>query len=225
MKGFVFTFRNNRKIFRLPKLKPRDLSVKQLISRYGVQAAFFAVFMMGLIVGAASGRSFGQDIFRKLDLLFITNIDARLKMSFFEIFISCFTSYFLFIFCAFLSALSVWGSATIPLLSVFKGFTVGLSSAFIFARYQLSGIGFYILVVLPGTVLFLLIFIRYSAQGFRISLDYFKLSAFGYERVPRLRADLKRYLKQTLFALLAICACSVADMILWVLFANKFQFT
>ena len=224
MKGFVFTFRNNRKALRLPDMKQRGYDVRQLMSRYGIQFSFAAAFLIGLIVGAATGRGFRQEVFEKLDLLFITNIDARMKMSVFDIFISCFVSYFLFIFCVFLSALSVWGFTTVPLLSALKGFTVGLSSAFIFSRYQLSGIGFYILVVLPGTVLFLFALIRYATQGFRMSVCFLRQSMFGSEPDPELKKHLKRFIKQTMFALLSVGACAVTDMILWILFANKFQF-
>ncbi len=225
MKGFVFTFRNNnRKVLSLPDIKRHSYDVKQLIARFGIQSAFAAAFLIGLIVGAATGRGFSREVFEKLDLLFITNIDARLEMSVFDIFISCFVSYFLFIFCVFLSALSVWGFTTVPLLSALKGFTVGLSSAFIFSQYQLAGIGFYILVVLPGTVLFLFALIRYSTRGFRMSLCFLRLSAFGNDTEAELRTRLKLFFKQTMFALLSIGACAVTDMVLWILFANKFHF-
>ena len=224
MKGFVFTFRNNKKVLRFPDVREQGRTVRQFLSRYGIQSVFSALFLIGLVVGAASGRSFQQETFDKLDLLFVTNFDARMDMSVFQIFISCFVSYFLFIFCVFLSGLSAWGFTTIPILSALKGFTVGLSSAFVFSLYQLSGIGFYILVILPGTVLFLFILIRYSAMGFRMSVRYLRLSTFGYDREPELQKHIKAFIKKTLFVLLSIGACAATDMVLWILFANKFEF-
>ena len=110
------------------------------------------------------------------------------------------------------------------LLSALKGFTVGLSSAFIFLQYQLSGVGFYILVVLPGTVLFLFALIRYSAQGFRMSVGFLRFALFGVERVPQLRQQMKHFLRRTMFALLSVGGCAVTDMLLWIVFANKFEF-
>ena len=166
MKGFVLHFNSNKKIFRLPDLKKRRLDLRRLVSRFGMQAFFSALFLIGLVVGAASSKSFDKNTFDKLDLLFVTNIEARLEMSVVDIFISCFVSYFLFILCAFLSAVSAWGFAAVPLLCALKGFTVGLSTAFIFSLYKISGIGFYILVVLPGTVLFLLTLIKYCSAAF-----------------------------------------------------------
>ncbi len=224
MKGFVLQFGNKRQLMRLPQLSVQRGRMKTMLSRYGTQAIFAALFLLGLIVGAASSRSFDESAFDKLDMMFVTNIKARMDMSVFGIFVSCFVSYFIFIFCAFLLGFSAWGFTAIPLLSVVKGFTVGLSSAFIFSLYQLSGIGFYILVVLPGTVLFLFTLLRYLTHGFRISLRYARLSMFGCEREPSLAQHIKDYLKKTLFAILASGACAVVDMVLWMLFANKFDF-
>lgn len=225
MKGFVFTLRNNRqKALSLPEIKQHHFDFKQLLSRYGLQSAFAVLFLLGLVVGAVSGKGYDREVFEKLDLLFITNIDARMEMGVFELFISCFVSYFLFIFCIFLSAFSAWGFTAIPLLSALKGFTVGLSTAFIFSQYQLSGIGFYILVVLPGTVLFLFALIRYATQGERMSLRLLRLMLFGKETASELQAYIKRFIKKTMFALLSVGACAVADMVLWILFANKFDF-
>ncbi len=224
MKGFVFTFRNNQKALHLPDIRKSGTDLKQLLSRFGIQTVFSVLFLLGLTVGAASGRSFSSETFEKLDMLFVTNIDARMQMSVFDIFVSCFVSYFIFIFCIFLSSFSAWGIATIPLLSALKGFTVGLSTAFIFSRYQLSGIGFYILVVLPGAVLFLFTLIRYATYGFRLSGRYLRMTMFGTERVPDFRKHMKSFVKKTIFSLLSVCGCAVTDMILWILFANKFQF-
>lgn len=224
MKGVVFNFRNKQKTIRLPNLRRSAGSVKSYISRYGLQATFAALFMIGLAVGAAYSRGFDTSLISKLDLLFVSNIDTRLGMSAFEIFVSCFASYFLFVFAAFLCALSAWGFCGVPLLSVFKGFSVGLSSALIFSLYKLSGIGFYILVVLPGTVMFLLTLITYCANAFRLSLRYAGLSLFGYDREPALKAKIKYFLKRSLFAFLSAGGCAVLDMLLWVLFANQFDF-
>ena len=225
MKGFVFTLRNNhQKAIRFPDIRQNGFDIRRLLSRYGIQSAFAVMFLLGLVVGAISGKGFDREVFEKLDLLFVTNIDARMDMGAFELFISCFVSYFLFIFCIFMAALSAWGFAAIPLLSALKGFTVGLSTAFIFSQYQLSGIGFYILVVLPGTVLFLFALIRYATQGFRMSMRLLKMLMFDKETASDLHIHIKLFIKKTMFALLSVGACAVADMILWILFAGKFDF-
>ena len=224
MKGFVLTLRNGKNDLRAPDLRGIGKRVKAFITGYGLQSVFALLFLFGLIVGVACSASFDEDTFKRLDLLFTTNIGARADMNVPDIFISCFVSYFLFVFCAFLSGISLWGFAAVPLLSAFRGFCVGLSSAFVFSVYRLSGVGFYILVILPGTILFLLAYIRYSAHAFRLSLRYAGASLWGADREPELRAYLKHFLKRTLFTLLAVTACAVTDLVLWILFADKFQF-
>lgn len=224
MKGFVMQFGNKSRRLRLPDISVQRHRAQTMLRRYGSQAVFAALFLLGLIVGAAAAKGFDESTFDRLDLLFVTNISARLDMSVFDIFVSCFVSYIVFICGGFLAAMSVWGFAAIPLLAVIKGFTAGLSSAFVFSLYKLSGIGFYILVILPGTVLFLFTLIRYLNAGFRMSLGYARLSMFGSDREPELRTHLKMFFKKTLFAFLASGACAAVDMLLWILFADKFDF-
>ena len=214
-----------KRTIRLPSVKRPKMSVKELISRYGLQALFIALFLLGLAVGAACSRSFDSELFERLDILFVTNIEARLEMSAFGIFCSCFVSYFLFIFLLFLFSLSAWGFVSAPVLSVFKGFSVGLSSAFIFAAYRLSGIGFFILIVLPGAAMFLFALVRYSCVCFRLSLRYARLTVFGIDGSQALRAELKRFLRDSLFAFVFSAFCAVADMLMWIMFADKFHFS
>ena len=224
MKGFVFTVRNNRDRFCLPDLSGHFRHIRSILKKYGLQAVLALLFLFGTVVGAASARSVSRDVVDQMDLLFVTNISARLDMNFPQIFLSCFVSYFLFAFGAFLCGISVWGFAAVPLLSAFKGFTVGLSSGFIFSQYRMSGFGFYILVILPGTLLFLSVLLHYSAHCFRLSRRYAGLSLLGSDREPELRSHLKRFLNKSLLVLLSVIACAVTDMLLWMLFANKFQF-
>ena len=224
MKGIVFTFRDKQKTFRLPKLKKPKLSLKETVSRFGFQTVFVILFLLGLAIGAAGSRGVDQSLSERLDFLFITNIDARLSMSAFDIFLSCFTAYFLFVFATFLCAMSAWGFTAIPLLSVIKGFSVGMSSAVIFAFYKVSGIGFYILIILPGTALFLITLTIYAKASFRLSMRFMRLSLFGNEKEPALSRGLRAFLKKSAYAFLSSGACAVLDMLLWILFANHFDF-
>lgn len=224
MKGFVFRFPVRSKAIRLPSLKRPRLSPRAIMKNYGVQAFLATLFALGLIVGAAGSRGFDAELFNRLDFLFVTNIKARLGMTAFEIFSSCFVSYFLFILLLFLFAFSAWGFCTAPLLTVFKGFSVGLSSAFILAAYGASGVGFYILIILPGTACFLFTLIRYTRDTFRLSLRFGRLCLFGADSSPLRDADIRLFLRKSFFAFLFSGACAVIDMVLWALFADKFHF-
>lgn len=224
MKGIVFTFRNKQKTIRLPFLKKPKLSLRATINRFGFQTIFVILFLLGLAIGAAGSRGVDESLGQRLDFLFITNIEARLDMSAFDIFLSCFAAYFLFVFAIFLCALSAWGFAAIPILSVIKGFSVGLSSAVIFAFYKVSGIGFYILIILPGAALFLITLTIYAKASFGLSVRFMRLTLFGLDKEPALHRGLKSFLKKSVYAFLSCGACAVLDMLLWILFANHFDF-
>ena len=223
MKGIVFHFGKKSRTVRLPG-SGGEMPLRSLFSHYGIPAFLVTLFLMGLAVGAACSRGMSAQAAERLDFLFVTNIAARGAMSGFGIFLSCFVPYFLFVFLVFLFAFSAWGFITIPMLSAFRGFSVGLSSAVIFAAYRMAGIGFFILIILPGTVLFLFSFIRYSRDCFRLSVRYARLTVFGADKTPALSVDIRSFLKKSLFAFVFSGACSVADMLLWVLFADKFHF-
>lgn len=221
MKGIVFQLKRN---LRLPAIRKRELSLKEYLSKRGVFLFFFLMFLIGLIAGAAYSRYADAQLFDRLDFLFATNLDSRMQMSSFEIFSTCFGSDFLLALIVFLMGMSVWGSAAIPLVTAFKGFSVGLSSAFIFSRYRASGIGFYILVLLPGTVMFLLSLIYYSRESFALSLRYIRLSVFGSVREPYLSRFIKTFLLKSLITLFLCAGCALTDMVLWILFAGMFDF-
>jgi len=224
MKGVVLRFKSRSGRLSLNSLKRPISSVKDFLSRYGTYTLFTALFFMGLAVGAACSRGVDSQLLGKLDFLFVTNMKARLSMSPFDIFLSCFASYFIFVFFIFLFAFSAWGFAAVPLLIIFKGFSVGLSSACLFSSYRMSGIGFYILVILPGTAMFLIALVRYSARALALSMRFAKMSVFGRDEAFLCTSVIKRFLKRSLFAFILSGACAVADMLLWVLFADKFHF-
>ena len=223
MKGIVFHFGRKDRSIRLPG-SGGSLSLRSLFSHYGIPAFLITLFLMGLAVGAAGSRGMSAAAAERLDFLFVTNIAARGAMSGFGIFLSCFVPYFLFILLVFLFAFSAWGFVTIPMLSAFRGFSVGLSSAVVFAAYGMSGIGFFILIILPGTVMFLFSFFRYSRECLRLSVRYARLTVFGTEKTPSLHTDIRAFLRKSIFAFVFSGACSVVDLLLWVLFADKFHF-
>lgn len=221
MKGIVFQLRRN---LRLPAVRKPKISLKEYLTRRGIFLFFFLMFIAGLIAGAAYSRYADIELMKRLDFLFSTNLSLRAGFSSFEIFAACFGSDFLLMLIVFLMGLSVWGSITIPLITAFKGFSVGLSSSYIFSQYRASGIGFYILVLLPGTVMFLLSLIYYSKECFSLSLRYMKLSVIGSARDIPLSRYIKNFFIKSLVALVLCAASALLDMVLWILFAGMFDF-
>lgn len=223
MKGIVFSMNRNAgqgttSFFRF---RPR-FSLKRFITYYGISTLFFMVFLLGFILGVLSYDDFSADFLNKLDFLFLTNLNSRLELKAFEIFCSGFTSYIIFVFIACILGFSAFGVFALAFLCAFKGVGVGMSCALLISEHSITGLGFYILVILPGTVLFLLAFLLAMKESFSLSASTLKCFFTNNEK-----NDLKRYVKPYFFRYLIISVFAVfsalVDMIMWVLFANMFN--
>lgn len=224
MKGIVFSVERDFQRIKTEHRRPfSEFSIKRFLSLYGLYLFYIAIFLLGVIFGALSFSKVDSSVFEQLDLLFMTNMEERLKLSAFEIFTASFASDFLFIFSSFLLSFTAWGIVALPLLCAFRGYGVGLSSAFLFSQYSFSGIGFFILVILPGTVLFLFAFLlalRESSSHSLVVLKMYFPSVSDVLLLRHLKPFFFRYFVVTIFTV----ASALFDMMLWVLFANLFKF-
>ena len=88
MKGFVFSLA-------LPRTRRQKPDLKRFLHRYGLYALFAGLLLLGLALGAVYARNADKGTLRALDLLFTTNLDARLSQSPVGTFCACFASDFL----------------------------------------------------------------------------------------------------------------------------------
>ncbi len=197
--------------------------IKRFFTLYAVQILFSVIFLLSVILGSLSFSNISPQTLEKLDFLFVTNLSNRLELSTFDLFCSSFASSFVFILLSFLLSFTAWGMFALPLLCAFKGFGVGLSSVYMFSQYSLTGIGFYILVILPSTVLFLFAFIVSLKESFSQSVLLLK-TFFSSTYDAYLLRHTKTYLFRNCIILIAVAFSSVVDMFLWELFAGMFNF-
>lgn len=223
MKGIVFSIRHREQQYNRSVRTHRKLSFKRFINLYGLHLFFLLTFILGIVLGSIAFKNFDEQLLQKLGFLFLTNIENRLELSAFDIFSSSFASDFIFIFSAFLLSFTVWGAFALPLLCAFKGFGVGISSAYMFSQYSVTGIGFYILVILPGTVLFLFAFITALKEAFTQSVHLIKVFLPTQSESTLLRYT-KVYLFRNFAVLILTAFSAIIDMLLWLLFANMFNF-
>ncbi len=225
MKGIVFSIKHRERGRRNKTLIShlKGVSIKQLISLYGIQILFVIIFILGVVLGSLSYNRISPDILKKLDVLFLSDLESRLEFTAFELFSSSFASGFLFVFASFLLSFAAWGMFSLPLLCAFRGFCVGLSSSYMFSQYHITGIGFYILVVLPGTVLFLFAFILSLKESFSQSI-YLLRSYFSSTYDGILLRRTKTYLFRNSVILIFTVVSSIVDMLLFLLFSDMFNF-
>lgn len=218
MKGLVLSIGLPRRgRFQLP-------DIRYLLRRYGVLLLLAMLLLAGLALGVIYARNADSQTLLSLDFLFTTNLDARLSQSAFGTFCACFASDFLFLFCVYLLGAAAWGIPFMLLLVCFKGFGTGVTAGYLCLTHSLSGAGFYLLVLLPGTFLFCTALVRFSAAAVYSSKRVFRFSLGKNPPAIPLREELLTFSSRFLSALLVTFLASLLDTLLWTLFAGTFQF-
>ena len=223
MKGIVFSFnRKKREKRNLPKISLPDL--RYLFRRYGVTLVFLLLVLLGMVLGALYARSAQSDTLDSLDFLFTTNLDARLSQSPLGTFCACFASDFIFLISVYLFGIAPWGLPLELVTVLFKGFGIGITAAYLFISHGLSGVGFYLLVLLPGTFLFCIALAYFATSAFEFSKRMFIMTVSKNAPAVPLRGSLFHLSSRLLTALIITFAASLIDTFLWSMFAGAFKF-
>lgn len=215
MKGFVFSLA-------LPRTRRQKPDLKRFLHRYGLYALFAGLLLLGLALGAVYARNADKGTLRALDLLFTTNLDARLSQSPVGTFCACFASDFLFLLGVFLLGAAAWGIPFLAALVCFKGFGTGVTAGWLCVCHALRGAGFYLLVLLPGTFVFCTALIGFAGAAHRFSAR--QLWRFVGRAQPPLapKEELARFGSRFVSALGVTFLASLLDTLLWTLFAGTF---
>ena len=189
--------------------------------RLNWEMVLLAVLLVGGMAGGALyARNADVGTLNRLDFLFAGDFQARLSEPFLSIFSASFASSFLFIFACFLCGLSMWGAFMIPLVLLFRGFGLGLTSGYLYAAYLGKGILFNLAVILPGAFICCLSILLASREGIRFSR---KLAA-SCDTTAFERAQIKRY-SLRFGAILGIAfLAAIIDLLLSACFGSLFTF-
>ncbi len=196
------------------------LDIRYFLRRWGVRAAFTLLLLSGLLVGTLSFGSLSKETLGQLDLLFTTNLPGRLSDGALSAFCASFSSDFLFFIASFLMGLSVWGAALLPVIAFFKGFGIGITAAYLISSYGLRGLGFYVVVLLPGVFVFSIVLVYELALSLgifrRMCSVLFRRGRYGF-------ADsFRSFLHGSARYLILTFGASVLDVVLWALFGGLF---
>ena len=186
--------------------------------------AFAAALLCGMVLGVCFAVSAGESMSSSLDFLFMTNLTARLNQSVFGTFCACFASDFLFLLGVYLLGFAPWGVPFVCAAILFKGFGTGLAAGHLASAYSLSGVGFYLLIMLPGTFLFCLSLVKFSVCAFDYSKNIFLLTVKKSTAAVFERQRAAEYSARFLSALIITFLAATVDTALWSLFAGTFNF-
>lgn len=223
MKGVVFSFKKSEN--GLKKSNRFRLSdIRYAVKRYGIRLMFVLLLLTGLVYGSIYAKNADTEMLNSLDFLFTTNLKVRLSQNFFETFCACFASDFIFLFTVFLLGFAPWGIPVIAFAMMFKGFGTGLTAGYLCMIGSLKGLGFYLLVLLPGTFLFCISFILFSSSAFNFSKKMF-LDIISKEKIVLIKRQASLVFCSRMMSSLIMTFCAaLLDSALWTLFAGVFNF-
>lgn len=218
-------------ILSLKKVRRRRFAVRLSLAdlrhffiRYGIKVVFACLILAGLIFGSICAKNADLELLNSLDFLFTTNIDARLQENAFGIFSACFASNFLFILIIFLLGLAPWGIPIMPFIIFFKGFGIGITAGYLLITYSLTGAGFYLLVILPGTFLFCMTLIQFAAISYEFSKQMFLSTIRKTYQAKSVGSSLSEFCSKSVPCLVFTFISAILDTALWMLFSGAFDF-
>jgi hypothetical protein len=109
----------------------------------------------------------------------------------------------------------------LPAVTFFKGFSIGVSAAYLVANYGIKGALFYFCIILPGVFVFALILVHELSAGISIYKKVFQ-NLFK-ERNYNIKGSLSMFMKKSLKNLLFTLIVSAGDAVIWFLFAGLFK--
>lgn len=223
MKGVVFSLKkNNFGRNRLGRISVAD--IRYFIRRYGVRTMFVFLLFAGIAIGSVYAKNADASMIESLDFLFTTNFDARLTQNFAGIFCACLASDFIFLISVYLLGLAPWGIPFMLFIIFFKGFGIGLTAGYLFIGKSLAGIGFYLLILLPGTFLFCMALVQFSSFAFNFSKRMFLTLLNKGVLKSSLRVSTIAFSSRFISSLIITFLSAVLDTALWTLFAGGFNF-
>lgn len=222
MKGVVFSFKKSAL-----KKSRRNITVSDIryfLKRYGIKVVFVILLLFGLAGGSVYAQNADATMLDSLDFLFTTNLEARLSQNAAGTFCACFASDFIFLFAILLLGFAPWGILFMPFAVLFKGFGTGLTAGYLFLSNSVKGIGFYLLVLLPGTFLFCTSLALFSSSAFYFSKHMFLQTISKTLPKHPARQRTMEFCSRFMSALIMTFCAALLDTILWTLFAGAFNF-
>ncbi len=193
-----------------------------IITAARANRAFFGIallFLGGMLIGSIYSRSAEFRTLSKLDFLFACNFKARLSQPLLMAFSASFASAFIFVLACFLCGLSMWGTFFIPVIVVFRGFGLGLTSGYLYATYGGKGILYNLAMIMPGAFLGCIAIVMAALEGMRYSRMIAARRAPSEKNFP-----MKTYLMRFGMILALAFASAALDTAATALFGGCFYF-
>ena len=179
-------------------------------------------FVVGIIIGTIT-LSNNEVIFDIAKTNFSSFAQIRKGGTFGNIFISSFFDILPFALLLFLCGTSIVGIALTPLAIAYRGFSYGVTAAYLYNTYSLQGIAFNSLILIPTTLIAVFGFLICGRSALNFSVYLAKISLPKGQAVC-IYNDFRTYCKKALLFLLFYVASALLDAIMSVSFIDYFNF-
>ena len=179
-----------------------------------------ALFTSGMIIGAGLFRSTPENIseFSEIfDNFILTRTDETVLQLFFNSLIINLT----FILISFFAGMSCFGFPITVILPVIKGFGYGVIAGYLFSEYTMSGIGYYLLTILPGGIISNATLLYICNEACFLSADTLMI-VLGKKQADKNKTIL--YVKKILLLIMITVFSSFLDSLLVKAFSYLFTF-
>ncbi len=181
------------------------------------------VILIGIVCGAVSGKNADADVMKRLDFIFQTNYHIRCSQGMLSAFVSSFGSAVIFLTVIFFLGLSLWGGFLAWSVPFLKGYGYGLSVGYLYSAYGFYGVGYNLLIVLPGAFLSAMIIAGAAQEAVRNSFKMIGIfTKCAVKDDPHIQ--MTNYLKMMLWLLFLSAVSAVADMLFALCFSWIFKF-
>lgn len=137
---------------------------------------FFIFLILGLAFGGFFGSGVNYSFFNQTDIIFNNDFQNKSSEYWYVLFLQSLCSQFIFSLSAFLMGFSLWGFSCLFLISFLKGFGIGVISGFLIANYNLYGLLYYSVIILPGAFISIIALIIQQKNSYNLSKKLFNIT-------------------------------------------------
>lgn len=205
------------KTIKFQKMNKIDIEKEREVKGMIIVLALFAASM---IIGAGLFKNTSTDII-EITAIFNNFISMRSQQMAYQIFLNSFLINIVCIFAANFTGMSCIGFPFAVCIPVIKGVGNGFIAGYLFSKFAMSGIGYYLLTIIPGGILANVALLIACNDACFFSADILAVM------LSKKQADdslIKNYIKRNIIIVfISICA-SIIDCILVKAFAYLFVF-
>ena len=166
-------------------------------------------FIVGIILATFSTNKSGY-IFKQLKLASQNFIELRLSKDFLKIFLKSFLIDFVFLLAIFVLGSSINGITLVPVIIGIKGYLLGNLIGYIYSAYELKGIAFCALIVIPPSIITVICLFNFSKFAMCFSLRVISVTMPNTLN-KNLNLQFKQFVKLLFINLLPIIFSALCD--------------